>query len=70
MTILCIELEEKLSLVAAEAESLAASSQTSQQKGDIISLTVGPSPLLSVFMCLMRRKPYSANCNISYCLSG
>lgn len=32
-----IELEEKLSLITAEAESFAANSQATEQKGEIIS---------------------------------
>jgi len=40
--ILCVELEEKLSLVTAEAESLAANSHTSEQKGEVTS------PILSL----------------------
>ena len=54
MAILCLELEEKLSLVSAEAESLVATSQTSQQKGEIIISTSDQR----FYICLMRRNPY------------
>ena len=49
MTLSFVELEEKLSLVTAEAESVAANSQTTQQKGEVTSPTVKPPPYL---LCL------------------